>query len=328
MKKIFLLAFLSCAIFSCGQIDKPAITGRPFELYVISNPNYYKSTVGDTLKAIFGQEVPWLNQSEPMFDIYNTPPSAVNDISRRYRNLVVVDIDPKYDRSKLIAEQSKFAKGQLTITITSPSGDSAANYLSLHRNILVDRFNKAERDRFVERARVYNSPTIENVIERKFGFGMNIPKGYRTRVDSDNFLWLDTSIPLGSQGIVLYTFPIDESADENWLVRERNKAVGQIPGPSAGSFMSTDEEFYPETFEVMINGVKWYETRGFWNVKGDFMGGPFINMVTVHQGQVLAIDMYVQQPKFEKRNYLRQLESLPYTVKLEVPAVEQASSAE
>ena len=41
--------------------------------------------------------------------------------------------------------------------------------------------------------------------------------------------------------------------------------------------MITEEAYTPFTFDAVIDGKKAYETRGKWEVKGDFMAGPFLN---------------------------------------------------
>ncbi|MCB0408861.1 MAG: DUF4837 family protein [Flavobacteriales bacterium] len=55
-----------------------------------------------------------------------------------------------------------------------------------------------------------------------------------------------------------------------------------------------------------------------WYVKGDFMGGPFINYTFVDEkrNKVISIDGYVYAPRFDKREYLRELEALIRSIKL------------
>ena len=52
--------------------------------------------------------------------------------------------------------------------------------------------------------------------------------------------------------------------------------------------------------------------RGFWDVEGDFMGGPFVSYTTVDTAtdRVFTLDCYVYSPKLPKRNYMREVEHL------------------
>lgn len=321
MKHYLILAAVLFVAFSCAPAEKINSTGKPYEIMVVTPKDVYNSAVGDTLKSIFNQEVLWLNQPEPIYDMYNIPPASFNNLAERHRNLLVIDINPATAKTRMVAEYDKYAKGQIVFLLNSPSIDSAALYLSHQRVSIVDMLDKTEKDRFVGRVAKYGATDIETIISEKFGLHIGIPKGFRVRVNGDNFLWLSNELPLASQGIVIYNLAdLPDNADSTWFVAQREASVNKIPGPSDGSFMSTDTMFYPETFGIKINDRQWIETRGFWNVKGDFMGGPFANFITGYgDNKYIGIDLYVQSPspKYGKRNYMRQLESIPWTIKFD-----------
>ena len=67
--------------------------------------------------------------------------------------------------------------------------------------------------------------------------------------------------------------------------------------------------------------------RGFWDVEGDFMGGPFVSYTTVDTAtdRVVTLDCYVYSPKLPKRNYMREVEHLLHLVKF--PAATGSASA-
>ena len=50
----------------------------------------------------------------------------------------------------------------------------------------------------------------------------------------------------------------------------------KIPGED-GIVMSTEDAYVPALFETSIDGYMAYETRGMWEIKGEYMAGPFIN---------------------------------------------------
>ena len=81
--------------------------------------------------------------------------------------------------------------------------------------------------------------------------------------------------------------------------------------------MITVPEYEPDLRHVRIEGRYWAEMRGFWDVENNFMGGPFISYssVDIANRRVVTIDCYVFSPKNPKRNLMRQLENLVYTVK-------------
>lgn len=320
MKKLFLLLFSTFILASCGTgVYEIAATGKPYEIFVVAPNELWKGATGDTLRQIMSREVEWINQYEPIFDLFAMPTHALSDMTRRHRNLLIMNLNPAQDSVSLTSEEDKYSTGQVIITLTAPSDSAAANYLSTNGEALVSWLELLERDRMTLRGKKYSDKNLTELIQKKFGFTMYIPTGYRVRKDTTNFLWISYEMPLSSQGLAIYTYPrLGGKLD---ILAERNLAVAQIPGPSDGSYMTTDTTFRPEITGYKINGRDWNETRGFWNVKNDFMGGPFINYVTYDtlNNRYIAIDMYVLSPsvKYPKRNYIRQLESLMMNVKID-----------
>lgn len=320
MKKLLLTLLAPVLFVSCSTgIYEIAATGKPYEIFVASDRAVWDGAVGDTLRSVFGQEVEWLNQPEPLFDLFNMTPEGMTDLIRRHRNLLIINVNSKSDSTSFTSTKDRWASGQVVVTINSPSAEQAAQYLSENRATIVSWFEILERERMSERAKKYNEATVTQLIKDKFGFSMIIPNGYRVRKDTTNFLWISYEMPLASQGVSIYTFKKKEGKLD--LLAERDMAISQIPGPSDGSYMATDTTFHPDLRNYKINGRDWVEIRGFWNVKGDFMGGPFINYVTYDElnERYIAIDMYVLSPtlRYPKRNYIRQLESLMMNVKID-----------
>ncbi|MDE5851734.1 MAG: DUF4837 family protein, partial [Alistipes sp.] len=60
---------------------------------------------------------------------------------------------------------------------------------------------------------------------------------------------------------------------------------------------------------------------GFWDVAGDYMGGPFVSFTTVDTAtnRVFTLDAYVYSPKLHKRNFVRGVEHLLYQVDFPAP---------
>jgi hypothetical protein len=61
------------------------------------------------------------------------------------------------------------------------------------------------------------------------------------------------------------------------------------------------------------------ETRGFWEVEGDFMGGPFVShsFYSPDGQDIIVLEAFVYAPKYDKRQYLRQVESILYSFEWE-----------
>ena len=150
---------------------------------------------------------------------------------------------------------------------------------------------------------------------------IKVPKGYVLAKQTDDFLWARYEYPTASQGFFVYSYPYEgpESLTLDALIKARNKFAALIPGPSDGSYMITSDAFEPDYRLFRLEGRLWCELRGFWDVEGDFMGGPFVSYTTVdtETNRVFTLDGYVYAPdlnKPRKRNYIRGIEHLLYTI--------------
>lgn len=150
----------------------------------------------------------------------------------------------------------------------------------------------------------YGNPGIESAILKTFGVEMKVPKGYTLAAQKPDFIWARNEYPTASQGFFIYSYPYEgkQSLTEEALVAARNKYAAQIPGPAEGSYMITSDAFAPDYRLFRMEGRLWCELRGFWDVHGDFMGGPFVSYTTVDTAtnRVFTLDCYVYAPRSEQ----------------------------
>ncbi len=64
--------------------------------------------------------------------------------------------------------------------------------------------------------------------------------------------------------------------------------------------------------------MKTIETRGTWEVKNDYMAGPFLNYIiqdTINN-RLLVMEGFVFSPSIQKRNYMVELEAIFRSLKI------------
>lgn len=316
---LFAALLPGCKAFRTLADKKPASQGSPYELVVICTQQPWQGALGDTLRSILTAPVEVLNQREPLFDVLRVTPEGFKNLVEKHRNIMQVLIDPAVAEPTVAVTYDLYAAPQLFLSVQGPSEEALTRYVSEHRRELLQVLEKAERDRSVEYGDKFPETGLSSLIEAKFGVRMNVPKGYKLRSQGDDFLWASYEYPQSSQGFFIdsypYTGPQDLSVEA--LVAARNRFAARIPGPSDGSYMTTAEVYTPDYRMFRIEGRLWVELRGFWDVKGDFMGGPFVSYSTVdtQTGRVFTLDCYVYSPKQHKRNYLRGLEHLLYLIR-------------
>ena len=325
MKKIirYILPLMAMVVvFGCDafksitSVNSTPAHGSPYERIVVCDHKEWKGELGDSLRAILTTPIQYINTKEPIFDVLRILPNGFDRLISKHRNILKVLVDPKIEKAEIVIQYDVSASSQIVVTLQAPTQELAAEYLSENRETLVSLLEKTERDRIVNYAANYNELGIKNVIKSKFGFDMNVPKGYVLADSTADFMWARYEYPTASQGFFIYSYPYTNKSQltEKMLVDARNTFATKIPGPSAGSFMTTAFTLDYQAF--VLNDRHWIELKGFWDVDGDFMGGPFVSYTTIDKlnKRVITIDGYIFSPKDHKRNYLRGVENLIYMV--------------
>ena len=100
------------------------------------------------------------------------------------------------------------------------------------------------------------------------------------------------------------------------IIANRNRILKEnVPGMFDGTYMTTSE-FIPLTVSfVKYKDMNFAQTRGYWEVYNDYMGGPFVShsMYTPDGKEILVEEAFVYAPRYDKRQYLRQVEALLYS---------------
>ncbi|QKG78943.1 DUF4837 family protein [Tenuifilum thalassicum] len=325
---VVILAILTIGT-SCKKGSKgertllPNVTGNAGELVVILPKNLHKDSVGLAYKEILTQDVPFLPQSEPLFDLIMIPPEAFTDIFKSHRNIIFNEVKKSAKKTEMSLKRDVWAAPQTILYVSGPSYKSIKDYIEKERETIVTLFEQAERDRVVQNAIKYEQKSIREKISKKYNVSMRFPKGYRLNFDHDTIAWISFETPLTSQGIILYTFPYTDknTFTVDYLLKKRNEFVKTIEGPSKGSYMITSEVIKPELTEMMYKNRYYAVMRGFWDVYKHPMGGPFISHITLDEERqrVIVAEAYVYAPSKKKRNYLRQVEALLYTLEIIKP---------
>ena len=290
-------------------------------MLVISERNW-SSEPGSTLREILTFDRAGLPQPEPTFSLVQVIPDQFAKIFNSHRNIIMLSVGPENDRDVISVQQDLWSTPQVVISIKARNEEACVDLLKKNSEYLVDRFNRAERERVLLNYRKFMEAGIVNSLKENHHIGLVIPKGYRMDVDSSNFVWLASETPLSSQGIFIYFYPY---SDENtftpeYLVEKRDEFLKKyVPGPSPNTWMATEDLLPPSFNEFELDGKYYSELRGLWKLQNGFMGGPFVSLSTVDEARmrVVTVEGFVYAPSEEKRELLRQVESILYTLEID-----------
>jgi hypothetical protein len=310
---------------SCGERTPllPNVTGTAGQVVVVINAPIWEGEAGRQLGRILASEHPALPQREPMFDIVQIGHASFSNIFKTHRNILRVNISEQYDETSMSIRRNVFARPQIFLEINSPSADRLASFLENQEQRIIEELHKAELARINEYNRQYEKRAIREQLVDNFDISMVFPPGYDVWVDTTDFAWIAFS-PVAQeriQGVFIYQYDYRDpnTFSAEFLVNQRNRFLRRyVPGPSEGSFMTTEMEAFPEFHEFMENGRYHAELRGLWRVQNDFMGGPFISITTLDEerNRVITVEAFVYAPNERKRNLLRQVEGIINTMEI------------
>jgi hypothetical protein len=328
MSRIYFIA-LCISLFSIsacnqGPTPLPNITGKAGEVCVVVDKATWDGPLGTSLREMLTAPYPALPQVEPSFTLFNIAHSAFSKIFQAHRNLVIISVSSEISEEKFTVAENIWARPQVVVNITAPTVELALALLLQKKEILVSSLEQAERNRVISNAKRFEEPTLRMLVNESFGGSPYFPNGYSLLKQSSNkdFIWIAYETTYTNQGILVYSYPYVDSTSlsKSHMVKMRNEFLQrEVPGPVENSYMITSPNYDADIRWVHYNYKDFAEMRGLWEVQNDFMGGPFVShsFINPKTHDVLVIEAFVYAPRFDKRNYLRQVESILYSFEWE-----------
>ncbi len=331
--QILLLLFSSLLFFnacdnapgskSAGTLNVnqlPNSSGSAGEVLVVMDNYNWKNNAGDLMRKTLEQEFPALTQPEPIFDVVHITEGAFDDIFTFHRTIIQVDIDPEIKEASLKYGENIWAKPQLVIKLEAPDSYSLETLIEKEQNNILKSIRDYDRKRLQD---VYKSSTdleIKDLLT-KYNIKMFVPRGYNVDFSNNEFTSISIETPKTSQVIFVYEYPLKgiNTMQTSRIIEKRNAFLKKYTkGTRENSYITTAEIFPPITYDIRIKGREIVEVRGWWELHNGFMGGPFIShsIVDKKRNKVVVADAYVYYPNNKKRNIIRQLEAIIYSMDL------------
>ncbi len=296
-----------------GPPTRPEASGRPGEILLVADDDVWNTVAGKALTDILTAEQYGLPQGEAQFRFSRLPQSNFSGILKLQKNIVYLELAE--EPVSISYRNDVWSAPQLVVRIAGSNIDSIAAYLRENYDLLLQALNDAERNRIVIGYQALLDAILQKTVKDSFGVSLITPKGFQLAVSKNNFMWLRRETQEMSQGIIIYETAYTDTSDfvSRIIVSRRDSICLQhIPGPSEGSYMAT-EMSYPVKRNVMeVDSNFAVELRGLWRTEGDFMGGPFVSY-SIHnpsRGTIITIEGFVFAPRYNKREYLRQVEAI------------------
>ena len=313
------LALASCNEQKTRKALLPNITGTAGEVIVVIGQNDWEGSVGTVLRDSLSREFPQLPQREPMFNLVNVPQAAFTSMFQVHRNIIVINISSDVTEPGIIYRNDVWAAPQTVIRVNAPDSETAVQLIKDNSTIIIGMLEEAERARMIRNAKKYEERSIATVVTEMVGGSPHFPSGYKLKKKTDDFIWVSYDPEYVSQGILIYKYPVVEGEDmmspESLLEANSKMLMENVPGMFENTYMIMSSYAQPTVKYMKYLGLQFAEIRGLWEVHNDYMGGPFVTHVFYSPDgkYMIGLEGFVYAPKFDKRQYLRQVEAIIYS---------------
>lgn len=327
MKKIALIALALLALASCKENKRatllPNVTGKAGEVIITMGDGNWADTLGTSVKEFLGGSCPFLPTIEPLYSLVQVSPSTfeTSSLFKVHRNIVLFTIQPSVTEPGVVLRKDVWANPQCVIQIKARNTSEANQIFNENKAKVLAALEQAERDRVIRNAKKYEQKDIAPKVEKVFGGSLHFPTGYQLRKITDNFAWIQYDHQGCTKCILIYKYPVDPGVSEfdlDRIIAKRNEVMkANVPGMFDGTYMTTAgvEDFPPYVEYVKFQGREFAQTRGMWEVEGDFMGGPFVSesFYSKDGKDIIVTEAFLYYPNKDKRLFLRQIESILYS---------------
>lgn len=309
--KVFLVVLI---LFSCDKEVKnfkPQSSGRINSISVIIDKSSWDGKIGDAIREKYASEFVGLPQVEEAFTLNYIPYEAFTGFGRTARNVIYIN-KKKQDKPRMIRD--RYARPQLFLEVSGLDNESIIKGILSSFEFSSTQFQNGEITE--NKNRILNSLLKDTGLD-SLNISLKIPSAYSVFKNELETVWLQKPLKNGTSNLIIKDLNSSVSDFEkinlNDVVSLRD-SIGKefIPGRVENSYMITEKEYLPYISYQSVNGFEAIETRGTWEVKGDYMGGPFINYIikdTLNKS-LLYVEGFVFSPSQRKRDKMIELEAV------------------
>lgn len=319
--KLMIMGLAAILAISCNdnsELVKQNVGGKAGEIIIVANKAQWESEPGSELRSILATQYPYLPQSEPSYTLINIPHKSFTSLFEYHRNIIILKVEPEL-KAEFKAVEDVWAAPQTVIMITAPNNEEAAKVIAENGNTLFNIIGQAERNRIMRNSKRYEDVALRQLVAETFGGSPYYPKGYSLKKKTDNFIWISYETTYINLGIFVYRIPYKDSTSvqlEGLMAATNEIMQENVPGMVDNSYMTISSEVTPGLEVMKYKNRNFVEMRGLWEVKNDFMGGPFVIHAFYDKNnpeEIIVVEGFVYAPRYDKRDYIRQVESILYS---------------
>lgn len=327
MKRLFTyctVVILALCAISCNETKRrkallPNISGKPGEIIVVIGKGDWEGALGTLMRDSLACDFPFLPQREPMYELVNVAPAGFTSMFQIHRNIITVNISPDVTEPGVLYRNDIWAAPQCVIRLNAPTEDVALEVFKANCPKIKAVLEQAERARVIANTKRYEELGLAPVVTAMAGGSPHFPSGYKLKARKDDFIWITYSTQFTEQSILIYKYPVVKGKDmmspANLVEAQSLMMMDNVPGMFENTYMIISPVITPSVQYKKYGVHEFAEIRGLWEVHNDYMGGPFVtHAFYAPDGQnMIMMQAFVYAPKYDKKNYLKQVESVMYS---------------
>ena len=312
-QKAFILFFL-VLLLSCSDSNQkllPNSSGNINNISVVSSDDIWQGKVGEVIRENFARPIYGLPQIEPVFSLSHIPSKIFTGFATKSRTILKIDIS---ETEGVFNFKNTYASPQRIIQVTGSTPEKIITNINQNMNAIYSAlyFNEIQE----KQRRIAKNLNQTQAIKKSTGLTLRFPSAYRVAKVDTNFVWIRRDIETGSVNLFISRY--NDKNNSSVLKIRDSISKHHIPGPVENTFMSIDPIYTPNSQQINIGGKQILETRGLWEIQGQFMAGPFLNYQfksDTKQDEYIMLDGFVYSPGSSKREYVFELEAIMRTIK-------------
>ena len=240
------------------------------------------------------------------------PFEAFSGFSRESRNIILIQ---KTNKDNVIIQTDKYAQPQFLVAITGRNQTEIIQSVEKNKRRIISLIKTNEIREKQRRMKI--SKLEKNELKEFLSLDLIMPSAYKVfKKGVENIIWFQRETNKGTVNVLAYALDEKNFSKGNSLSEliKLRDSVGKsfVPGRNKNSYMITEEAYEPYIKKTRVGGFNAFETRGTWELKNDFMAGPFINYLikdTVNR-RTIVLEGFVFSPSSRKRELIFELESI------------------
>jgi hypothetical protein len=324
-----------------GNAALPESVGEFAEIVILSDKQTLE-IVKPGLDSSLGQEVPGLYPPELLYKKRIADESYFKGFFQKHCQVVILLHPGNWPRFKNIFGKKSaeliekkltdstiwyfvtkdiWSKPQTVHFVVAKNAIALNQILIAKAQILIEKAIETETAIGIERifsGNAHRDTFFQKMLAKK-NFAVHKAPSYRIAADKADFTWLRKSTRKCDYGIIITEEPYQNQNQfkTSYIITQRNKTGEKnIRGEEDNTYMGTDSHLEPVSIVSVFNGMYCTETRGWWKLENDFMGGPFVvyTIFDEKRNRVITLEGNVYAPHEEKVKRLRELEVIMHTL--------------